>query len=305
MTIIFCYKCRIFVPSLATSNSFYMKKISFVLAFLLATLMACDKNTDSNAPKLVFQFKFDSTQVRLNNLGLPATMPTGHAAQSPKFHSMSAHYIELAPNAFTQLGAGEVVYNGPTTTQGGSEAIDFSKEIVVDENAPFFSIPLSDVAPGTYTYLRTSLAYQNYDVRFRALGFPFTGRLASFVGFNTYIKDFKIKDSTVQVNANKLQGYWAFETNYGVFKGESANTTVPNPLASTSPVPAGSCVVTGAFPQALTIIGNETTDIVITISLSTNKSFEWNDLNANQTWDPLEGEMVVDMGLRGLIPLVE
>ena len=81
-------------------------------------------------------------------------------------------------------------------------------------------------------------------------------------------------------------------------------TTVPNPLATTSPIPAGSCVVTGNFNTPLVINGDETEDLTITMSLSTNKSFEWVDKNGNGKWDVDQGadENVVDMGLRGLQP---
>jgi hypothetical protein len=79
-------------------------------------------------------------------------------------------------------------------------------------------------------------------------------------------------------------------------------TTVPNPIASTSPIPAGSCVVTGKFNENLIINGNETRDVVITLSLSINKSFEWSEVTADGKYEPSIGENVVDMGLRGLIP---
>lgn len=81
-------------------------------------------------------------------------------------------------------------------------------------------------------------------------------------------------------------------------------TTVPNPLAGSSPIPAGSCVVTGPFTGALTITGNETKDVVVTVSLSINKSFEWKDTKANGKFDAREGETVVDMGIRGLKTIV-
>jgi hypothetical protein len=77
---------------------------------------------------------------------------------------------------------------------------------------------------------------------------------------------------------------------------------VPNPIFATSPIPQGSCVVTGAFTQPLVITGNETQDIVVTLSLSTNNSFEWVDSTPDGKWQPEVNEQVVDMGLRGLIP---
>jgi hypothetical protein len=268
---------------------------------------ACSKNTDStvSSAKLEFVFKFDSTQQRLNNIGLPASIPADHSAQSPLFNTMSAHYAELAPTPFTALGSGEVLYRAPEVSQGGAVAIDFSKSVMAKEGDVFLSVPVSNVTPGTYQYLRVSLAYQNYNIKFNVLGAILTGTIASFIGFNTYISNYKIKDSTVSVNANKLQGYWGFETPYSVLSGDAAATTVPNPLASTSPIPAGSCVVTGAFTTPLVIKGNETNNIRITVSLSTNKSFEWKDQNRNGIYEPLGYDSVVDMGIRGLIPIVQ
>ena len=50
--------------------------------------------------------------------------------------------------------------------------------------------------------------------------------------------------------------------------------------------------------------GTATSDIVVTVSLSTNHSFEWVDLNGDGLWSPTQGENVVDMGIRGLIPII-
>ena len=50
--------------------------------------------------------------------------------------------------------------------------------------------------------------------------------------------------------------------------------------------------------------GNETQDIIITLSLSINNSFEWNEVNLDGLYEPNAGEQVVDMGFRGLIPMV-
>lgn len=116
---------------------------------------------------LVMKFRFDSTQTRLNNIGQPAAIPAGHAAQSPRFNKMSAHYIEFAPSMLTALGTGTIVYHAPETTAGGSTAINFAQGVKAGEGETFFSIPLSQMTPGTYEWLRVSLAYQNYDIKFR------------------------------------------------------------------------------------------------------------------------------------------
>lgn len=255
-------------------------------------------------PNLVIKLKFDSTQTRLDNFGQPATVPSGNSAQSPVFYGMSAHYIELAQTAYTQLGDGEIVYMGAETSLGGSNAVDFSQAIIKTDGEVFMEIPLSSVQADTYNWLRVSLTYQNYEIKFKANGYYLNGRLASFVGYNTYIQNYTLANETVSLNANKLQGYWGFETLGSVTEGQTTATTVPNPLSTTSPVPLGSCVVTGDFDTPFTITGNETEDVILTISLSTNNSFEWSDANQNGIYEPLDGDTVVDMGLRGLEPII-
>jgi len=134
------------------------------------------------------------------------------------------------------------------------------------------------------------------------------GTIASFVDDKTYITSYTINDSVVTVNSNKDQGYWGFESAYGVQTGQAPPgfTTVPNPISSTSPTTTASCIVTGEFsPAQLTITGNETSDIIITFSVSTNNSFEWKDNDANGFYNPTEGDTVVDMGVRGLVPIIE
>lgn len=264
---------------------------------------SCKKDA-TRVPKLIIKIRVDSTLDRLGNNGQPTTMAVGHAGQNPLFHKIAAHYVEFAPNATTQIGSGDVLYHAPETTIGGSTAIDFNQSKLVTPGDVFLELPLSDLSPGTYEWARMSLSYQNYDVQFYYGGQPYWGTIASFVGYNTYIQQYTIKNQAVTVNANKLQGYWGFETINEVTTGQSPQgaTTVPNPLFSTSPIPAGSCLVTGSFPTPLTITGSETSDVVVTMNLSINKSFEWVDSNGNNQWDVDNNENVVDMGLRGLFP---
>jgi hypothetical protein len=304
-----------------------------VLAGAILFLASCSKNETSSSassePKLIFKFRFDSTQQRLNNIGQSAAMPPGHAGLNPVMNRMSAHYIELAPSAFTAIGAGVVLYKAPETNIGGANAINFSQSVFAADGEQFYAIPLKNITVGQYQYLRVSLAYQNFDIKFHldttinvppagpvTISQDFPGTVASFVGFNSYITTHTVKTSTITVNANRKQGYWAFETSGSisgfpfsyVADGQAPDgaTTVVNPINATSPIPAGSCLVTGAFAGSkLTISGNETKDIVVVVSLSTNKSFEWIDTNGNGKWDATKGEQVVDMGLRGLIPTVQ
>lgn len=273
----------------------------------------------ATGPKLIFKFKFDSTQARLNNLAMPATVPGTNAAQSPTFNGMSAHYIEMAQGDLTQVGQGTVLYRAAETECGGAKAIVFCESVVAKDGDVFFSVPIASITPGTYKWLRVSLAYQNYDVKIKTTSAGvINGTIASFVGFNTYVSKYKMHNAVMTPTANgagnKLQGYWGFYTNYMSTdvkaEGQAPQTTVVNPNPS-SPIPQGSCLVTGTFVTTsapnvsapLTITGNETQDIIITVSLSTNKSFEWKELTFDGLFQPEIGETVVDMGLRGLKPM--
>jgi hypothetical protein len=308
-----------------------MKKYILIASAFFA-FASCKKNDEepivnSSTANLIFKFKFDSTQVRLNNIGGVSTIPIGNAAQNPTMNKMSAHYVELTPTAFTGLGNGAVVYRAAETATGGTSAIDFSKATLASNNEVFLTVPIKNISIGTYEYLRVSLAYQNLDVKFHldtTLNIPpagatvisqdFPATIAGFIGFNTYINSFPIKNQSITVNVNKLQGFWAAETsgtiagfpfsNTQMGQAPANATTVVNPIFATSPVPQGSCLVTGAFVggSKLKITGAETQDIIVTVSLSTNKSFEWTDTNGNGKWDITKGERVVDMGLRGMIP---
>ena len=286
-----------------------MKKLVVLFTLLVGAFafFSCEDSDDvSEEPYLIVKFQFDPNQVRLNNLGQPATIPSGHAAQSPDFSKISAHYFELAPTAYTQLTEGAVLYHADETTAGGAVAIDFSKAVVVGEGEAFLRIPLSQVAQGNYEYVRVSLAYQEYTISVRNAGTDYLGKLASFVGYNSYITTHSIGNNSFPVNANRLQGYWAFALNDFPYatsgQAPAGATTVPNPIAATSPIPSGSCVVTGKFAQNLIINGNETRDVVITLSLSSNNSFEWQEVTSDGKYEPSIGENVVDMGLRGLMP---
>lgn len=273
-------------------------------------------------PHLKFVFKFDSTQARLNSFGLPSTIPSTNAAVSPRFNRMSAHYIELAQNDLTLVGQGKVLYRANETTCGGENAITFCQSVVAKEGDVFFSIPIASVTPGTYKWLRVSLAYQNYDIPFKTSSVSGTqwGTIASFIGFNNYVKQYKIKNYVANPSAatggvgNHKQGYWGFETNILGFtyfsdgQSPAGATTVVNPNPN-SPIPAGSCLVTGELystgisaNQPLVITGSETNDIIITVSLSTNKSFEWKEVNFDGYFQPEAGEHPVDMGIRGMLP---
>lgn len=283
-----------------------------ILALMTVLLMgmSCTDEDDNQVvvedPQLIIKFKFNPTQVRLNGIGEPSPVAAGNAAQSPDFNSISAHYLEFTPNALTQVGQGAILYTGPSTTLGGANAIDFSQAKIVGEGEAFLSIPLKNLPPGSYEYVRVSLSYQNYNINVLASGVNYVGTLASFVGYNNYITTHSVAGNPFVVNDDKLQGYWAFVIPFVGYSTSGQTpagaTTVPNPLALTSPIPAGSCLVTGKFANKFVVTGNETKNVEVQLSLSINNSFEWHEVNIDGKYEPSAGENVVDMGLRGLIP---
>jgi hypothetical protein len=299
--------------------------VTVLLLSIIITSVGCKKKeTGSSNAKLIFKFKFDSTQVRLNNIGQPSVIPAGNAAQSGIMNKMSAHYIEITPGPLTALGQGAVLYRAAETTIGGSNAIDFEKAPQAGNGEIFYEVPIKNIAIGEYEWIRISLAYQNGDLKIRvdttingvSINQDLNATLASFIGFNNYIKTFNIKTQPIAVNGNRTQGFWGFETNVNVLgtnypvvqsgQAPAGATTVVNPLFATSPIPAGSCVVTAAFANGkLKITGTETKDIIVECSFSTNKSVEWRDLIPNTKWEALKGEVLVDMGVRGLIPTIK
>ena len=337
-----------------------MKKLIALSLLTFVAISSCKKDTKNttttppattSGPQLKFVFKFDSTQVRLDGSGNSSTLPANHRAQSPHFNGLSAHYIEMTKNNITPVGAGTVLYTTPTTpctpvtvwnntqttSQTYTDAINFNQETVVGDGQQFFSIPLSQVSAGTYPFIRISVAYQNYGIKYAIkqgttipgygaapINIYNTGTIASFIGYNSYITSYKVKNQTISFpgGTSKQQGYWAFEADpymsytYAPIQGQAPQgaTTVVSPAAfATASIPPGSCLVTGQFVNQagtvtpLVITGNETSDVIITISMSTNQSFEWktNTVNPNPNDGniyTLNGDTVVDMGLRGMIP---
>ncbi len=306
-------------------------KFSVQTLFLACLFMACNKedlpSQYTTDKMLKIRVRFDANQARLDSFGDPAVVPADHATQTPRFNTMSAHFIELVADEFTPYRQGAFLYQGEEVpasnpnTYGFTTAIDFDKALLTTEGEVFLEIPLTAINKGTYKHVRVSVAYQNYEVLYNLNNIPIinslpqqSGTIASFVGYNSYIKNLRIDELEVAINAPKLQGFWGFETKLSepyssynqIFTGQAPAdaTTVVNPFAN-APIPRGSCVVSGSFDVPLEVSWNETADVYMTLSFSANGSFEWIDTNGNDQWDidasnASQSEMVVDMGLRGL-----
>ena len=123
---------------------------AFVLLFISVASCTRADNGEVTDAKLIFRYRFDSTQERLNNRGESSPVADGNAAQSPVFNSINTHYIELAPDASTPLGAGAVLYRAPETDAGGEAAIDFERSVGAASNEVFYAISLKDIPAGDY-----------------------------------------------------------------------------------------------------------------------------------------------------------
>ena len=298
-----------------------MRTFHSLLAVLLSApilliISSCQETFEPNK-ELNVLFAYDEEQERLDNLGNPSSIPDGHAAQSPGFRALGVFTIELAPDQFTLPGQGFTLFKSAETSAGGDMAIDFD-ELNTSANLTGV-LPIEEIPEGTYPYLRVSVAYQNYDIRYNLLNTTLgdfnneTGTIASFLGYNTFINSVTPWEIPLEVNDDKLQGFWAFETRFAepfsalnqVYSGQAPEgaTTVVNPLAGIADIPPGSCIITGEFDTPLEVSG-DMSGLTLRLNFSINDSFEWVDENGNGEWDfDLAAgtvEQVVDMGLRGL-----
>ncbi|MGB1103235.1 MAG: hypothetical protein ACPG21_06360 [Crocinitomicaceae bacterium] len=131
-----------------------MKKIALICA-IAAAIIACKKEEEPEVPtKLLFEVEFDETLPRLGNFGEPVDVGAGNEAQHPNMREISMHYIEFAKDSLTPLTTGEIVYQGPETTAGGDNAVNFNLAAKASKGENFLSVDLSSLAPGTYKWIR-------------------------------------------------------------------------------------------------------------------------------------------------------
>lgn len=302
---------------------FYFFLFSVPLCFVI---FSCKKDVKSFT-YAHFDLQFSGDQERLNDTGGPAIVPAGHAAQTPVMNGMSVNYIELSTDSLMPYKGGAIIYKAPETFSGGQLSINFDSAVVASTGEDFYRVNINKIMPGTYRYVRVSVAHQDCSLTFNLRNIPTVGdlfdqngNLAAFTGYRTYIGKLTILGLSINVYADKEQGYWAFATGLtgtnnaynAIYTGQCAPgaTTVVNPISLTSPIPAGSGVVTGKFTEPLIITGEEADDtnaedLFIHLSFSVNQSFEWNDTDGNGQWDidaasSEATEQVTDTGVRGL-----
>jgi len=275
------------------------KSYIIVFLFFVFLIIACVKENDQQGmplPKLSqlkMILKFDSTQVRLDNYGNIAIIPTGHEAQSPLSYSVSIKQIELLRDSSADYYAGaNYFYNSSATQQLAHEGIAFDEYIS------------SHDAPGTFKWIRVYFGLQNFRIRCKVNGNVVEGSLLSFLKPVNNENEYLINDSTIINDSTMNKGQWFLELDGGIspilagqVQPESA-ISQPNSLHYSWPAPSDLYVVTCPINPILSI-GRPYYDTV-TLSISINKSFEWVEHSDPDYFEPLNGDTIVDFGIRGV-----
>jgi hypothetical protein len=300
----------------------YAFKIT-VLALLCACLGSCKKKPEA---QVHFIIKFDPLQERLNDKGVAVPIPTGRATQTPNLNQIGVECLEIAANANTPVNKGIPVFQSVLKSSGNETITDYAQLKMVKDGETIVSVPMSKLGVGKFEWVRLGVAYQNFDILFSMQEVPFAGNFtdergsfAAFLSKSNYITTHTVATKSETINGNKPQGYWVFETKFPsayatlnrLFNGKIPDSTLTfvNPLHATAPLPTGSNLIVGRFDTPLSITGQENQDITVTLTLSTNKSFEWEesilrngkwDSNAQANTGQPSVERVVDVGFRGL-----
>ena len=86
------------------------KYVKFIFIWMILLIIsACNqgedlpKEIDNGNANLIIKLEVNPEQIRLGNNGTPSPLPEGNSGQDPVFDSISAHYLEFAPDAITPL----------------------------------------------------------------------------------------------------------------------------------------------------------------------------------------------------------
>jgi len=262
-----------------------------------------DVNNSGHPPPqlsyLNITIKFDSTQDRLDNQGNIAMVLPGHGAQSPTFNAINIGFIELLTDSNIPFGAGVRILE---VAQGinGNDTGYFCCNSSIGENYTFnVEVPGNNL-PKLFKFVRVYFVYENYTIKFFMNGSEYYGTVAGFLASKSLTYNYQIQDSIFNTYVLKYNGDWAMEVDtpgFGSILQGSAFVVAPNVLYQSSPVPAG-CIVTCAIDQGLyqDIVDSNS----ITLSISSNKCFEWVEHSNPNYFEPFNGDSIYDIGIRGI-----
>lgn len=285
----------------------------FALVFL-----GCKKEAN---PQIQVIWQQDPFQERLDNEGRLSPVSSSNLSLSPKLNTIAVEHIELLPSDPTRLFSGATLYSANNKQTVNDTTVSLEKLVFTPQSTPLSTSPLKSLQGKTFQWVCVWLAYQSFDVRFNLNNVPNIGTITdesgtfnAFLGANTFISRHKVITKEDIVNDYRPQGYWLFETNlraafttYNTFyRGQlpPRSVTAVNPLSATLATPRNSSIFIARLDKPITITGEEKNDVTITLTFSTNQSFEWRDNNRNGRWDidvqNIQNEPVINFGLRGM-----
>ncbi len=283
--------------------------ISRFIIIYFALLISCrTENEDDSRPEPVFPpsaeltitIKFDPLQDRLDSFGVPNPIPIGHEALSPNINGMKIGFIELLSDSIIPYNDGlkllqsNIVYNASDT--GYKCCSD-----LIPNNFIYETSISSTLIPDTFKYIRIYFVYENLDISYKFNNNIYAGSVAAFLAPKALTFNYQISDSAFNSYSLKTNGQWYFEVDtpgFGTILSGDALTTQPNILYNSNPVPSGGCIVTCPITPFLFL--DKPDSISITISISTNKSFEWIEHSDPAFFEPFDGDTIVDVGIRGI-----
>jgi hypothetical protein len=309
-----------------------------LLLICLASFTPWSCNDDGGGslfdPFLRLRVNFDTQGERFDANGELAEVPEGRAAYTPEMRELRISSIELVPDENTPVGQGVMLYEAATRVVFGEEITELDQTISTAGGIVANRFNFQDIPAGTYPYVRVGLAsakYQlNYDLHYHVKDstdtdsippdFTVPVELTQLSGgmavlySDAWVNTLTPFNITLDINQQKRQGYYAFETSFtssfelgnNVYVDSLFNTipTLPNPISATAPTPESSGIITGVFDTPLEVTGQESEDVLVDLTFSTNQAFEWVDPNNDGRWDVWilaeTWERISDFGLRSL-----
>jgi hypothetical protein len=275
-------------------------------SILLLQIISCRKKTDESPDKyphysiLKINFKLDSLQERLDNYGNISSVPAAHGSMSPQNPKMRIGFVELLTDSGIQPGDGARIFGTGEVIASNDTGYQCCQGFL-DENQTYqYLLPEVD-NPIRYYGIRIYFSYQHFDVNYTINDIQYSGSVAAFLAKKSITYYFEVKDSVYTQYSLKQNGEWYFEVDtpgYGIVQHGTAFTASPNVLFQSVPTEANSCVVT--CPISPVLIMDYPMSKTITISISTNHSFEWVENSTPGIFEPFDGDSIYDIGIRGV-----
>ena len=271
-----------------------IRKMAFLLFMCIGTISICSckkKNEEMPAHRygygaeITYNIFIDSTQERLDSNANPVGTPAGHGSLSPRYNYLQVGQIFLFDS--TSPGNGWSTLNSLNIT--GSNGT-----ITVGSHYNGSAI--------TFNCLRINFDFQNYEFDCAIDGNYLSVNMLSFLGSSWMQNPLFIRDSVVSHDTVESQGSWYLEIDSVgmgvVLHGLTSTLTAPNVLQNTSPLQYGGYSLTCPINPPLTFSGDQTH--TLNVSISSNHCFEWIEHSNPGSFDPLNGDTVFDVGLRGV-----